>query len=128
MTILTPVRGSYRAALVVAIAILFISSAAHSAEKVTLKLLNGQTSPCDVVKVTKDGVVAKPVGGTEQTLPLERMDPKEVVQCYHQSPSAKEAASHFDLGNYFFKKHLFNEAEEALNAAVKLDASLKAKS
>src|SRR5437870_77695 len=99
MTISTPVRGSHRAVRFVAIAIVLFSTATYSAEKVTLKLLNGQSSLCDIVKVSKDGVIAKPVGGTEQTLPLDRMEAKDVVQCYKQA-QPKDGASHLDLGNF----------------------------
>lgn len=97
---------------------------AHSAEKVTVKLLNG---PCEVVKVSKDGVVLKPANGAEQTLSLERMDPKEVAQCYRQAEPLKDAQGRFDLGNWFFKKHLFPEAESELSAAGRQDAGLKKK-
>jgi hypothetical protein len=37
------------------------------------------------------------------------------------------AAIRFDLGAYFFKNHLYGEAEEALTAAIKADPSFKAK-
>jgi len=104
--------------------ILLASTTVFSADKVNVKLMNG---PCEVVKVSKDGVVLKPAAGAEQTLALDRMDPKEVAQCYRQAPPLKDAQGRLDLGNWFFKKHLFAEAEDELTAAVKQDSNLRAK-
>jgi len=100
---------------------------AQSGEKVTVRLPTGQTTPCDVLKMSKDGVALRPSGGAEQLVPLDRLKPEEVTQCYRQATLPKDAAGRFDLGNWFFKKHLFTEAEEELSSAVKLDSTLRAK-
>lgn len=98
----------------------------HAAEKVTVKLPNGVATACDVVKVSPTGAVLK-AAGKEMTLPLEKMSPEEVVACHKAVADAAPAQSRFEMGNYFMKKQQWEQAEEDLNAAVKLDAALKEK-
>jgi len=106
--------------------VLAIASSSYAAEKVTVKLPNGVATPCDVVKVTPSGAVLK-AAGKEVTVPLDKMSAEEVVACHKAVADAAPAQSRFDMGNYFMKKQQWDQAEEDLKAAVKLDAGLKDK-
>ncbi|HYG74015.1 MAG TPA: hypothetical protein VEK08_03325 [Planctomycetota bacterium] len=120
-------RCMRNSALLACLLLLLSLPQASAGEKVTVKLPTGQTTACDVLKMSKDGVGLRPSGGTEQLVPLERLSVKEVSECYKQATLPQTAAARFELGDYFFKKHLFSEAEQELAAAVKLDEKLRAK-
>lgn len=98
-----------------------------SAEKVTLHMAGGQELRCEVLKVTKSEVRVKTDGDKEQSLPLQVLQPKDVLECYHQAMEPKNAALRFDMGSYFAKKQLFDDARAELLAAVGLDVSYKDK-
>lgn len=106
-------------------AALFCCAALCAAETVPVKI-GGQAVQCEVVKVTKDGAVLK-TGGKEQTIPLEKLDPKDVARCYKAVPPPASAAGRLEMGSYFLKHQLFDEAEEELTAAGKADAACKAR-
>jgi hypothetical protein len=108
--------------------LLVLSSAAICAERVTVKLPSGQVAPCDISKVTPEAVTLRPSGGALLTIALEKLDPKEVAQCYKQVTPPAAAADRFKIGQYLFKNKLFDEAEAELNATIGVDASYRAKS
>ena len=97
-----------------------------AAEKVPVQLPNGLTMPCEIVKVSKAGVVLS-VDDKQQTLPLDKMKPYDVARCFKQVAKGSDAATRFDMGTFFFKNQLFEESEEELTAAVKMDESYKPK-
>lgn len=98
----------------------------QAAEKVTVKLPNGVATQCDVVKVSPAGAVLK-AAGKDVTLPLDKMSAEEVLACHKAVADTAPAQSRFDMGSYFMKKQQWEQAEQDLNAAVKLDAALKDK-
>jgi len=80
----------------------------------------------EVVKITKAEVTLK-IDGTDQVLPLDLLDPRKgVLVCYKAVGSKFDAVLRKDMGAYFTKKKLYDEAEEELKAAVSIDAALKA--
>ncbi len=121
---------SMRKAETVRIAVLaamLMTVSAFTAEKVSVKLPSGASGPFDVIKITKDGLTLKPQSGLEQTVALDKLDPKEVALAYHQVTPPADAAGRFALGEWFFKKAQFEEAETELFGAVRLDPNMKAK-
>ena len=98
----------------------------YAGELVPVHLPGGLTLPCEVFKVSKDGVVLR-VNDKQQTIPLDKLNPKDVAQCYKKALNPKDAALRFEMGSFFFTSKLFNEAEEELNGAVSLDAKYKPK-
>ncbi len=100
---------------------------AGAAEPISLRLANGPSVRCEILKITKAGVQLKAEGGKEQTIPLEVLTPKEVLECYQQVREPFNAQLCLDMGAFFCKKKLFNEAEREILAAVKLDDKLQPK-
>ena len=100
--------------------------ASNCAEKVALHVAwHGQTLSCDVLAISKTDVRVKPATGPEQTVPLEQLAPKEVVECYHQVFDPVNAQLRFDMGMFFARINLNEEARTELAAAANLDVKLK---
>ena len=98
----------------------------NGADSINIGMKDGSSMRGVVVKITKADVTLK-IDGTEQILPLELLDPKTgVLVCYKAVGSKFDAALRKDMGAYFVKKKLYDEAEEELKAAVAIDGSLKA--
>lgn len=96
-----------------------------AAEKVSVKV-NGQALECEVAKVTKDGAELN-AGGRTMTVPLDKLDPKDVARCYKAAPPPASATVRLDMAAYFLKHLLLAEAEDEANAAVQADPACKAK-
>jgi hypothetical protein len=110
-----------------ALTLLFLAASCWCAEKVTLHMAGGQELRCEVLQVTKSEVKVKTDGDKEQSLPLLVLQPKDVLECYRRVLEPKNAALRFDMGAYFAKKELFDDARAELLAAVGLDVSYKDK-
>jgi hypothetical protein len=108
-----------------ALTLLMLVSTASAGEKTSLRI-EGKATDCEVSRVAPDGITMK-TGGREQKVPLDKIDPRDVVVTYRLLTPPKDAALRFGMGQYFLKYQLLNEAEEELNAAASLDASYKAK-
>lgn len=102
-----------------------LAAACHAGDVVPIKMLDGTTMRCEVVKMTKSSVDVK-ADGKLQTLPFKLITPREVKDCY-AALANKDAALRFDMASYFFDKQMFNEAEEELKEAIKLDPKLAEK-
>ncbi|MFH0939566.1 MAG: hypothetical protein V1899_09850 [Planctomycetota bacterium] len=109
--------------LLIALAMGWMSVGSAASEPVGIKMADGKILRCDILKVSKAGVVLK-INGKEQTLPLEVITSKEVQECYAQIKDKNDANLRFDMGAYFLKKQLLKEAEEELLEAVKLDPTM----
>lgn len=101
--------------------------AAYCAEKVTVKLPTGETLPCEIFKINKDGVLLRPDGKPQQTVAFDRLRPADVLLCWTLVRPSADANARMDMGSYFFNNKLLAQAEEELIAAVALDSNLKSR-
>jgi len=105
--------------------ILFLAGPLCGAEKVRVPI-GAKPVECEVLKISKEGVLLK-TGGMELTVPLDKLNDKDVARCYKASPPADDPSVRLDLGAYLLSRLLLTEAEEELTAASKGDAACKEK-
>src|SRR5690349_7905233 len=114
---ISPKRTSLNLPLVL-LAMLVTSSCLNAAESLQIGMKDGTSMNGQVVKITKSDVTLK-INDIEQTLPLDLLDPKKgVLLCYKAAGNKFDATLRKDMGTYFLKKKLYDEAEEELVAAV----------
>jgi hypothetical protein len=109
----------------VGVALLTPQTSALAADQTGVLMKDGHLVMGDVVSVNKDALKLK-VDGKEQEFPLDKVDPKSVLECAKQKPDMFNVHWHFDMGSYFLKNKLYKPAEDELTAALRIDASLKA--
>ncbi len=105
--------------------ILIAHSPVARAEQTGILLKEGKVVMADVLGVDKDGVKLK-VDGKEVVYALDKVDPKSVAECAKLKPDMFNVHWHYDMGKYYFKSKLYKPAEDELQAALRIDANLKA--
>lgn len=113
--------------LLLVMAVLCVEVAAS--EKTTIAFAGKQVA-CEVVRFLKgrnDEVQMQlKMSGVEQTLPLRVFAPEDVRKCYTLAMEPKNAPLRLGMGDYFYGKEMFSEAEVELKAVIDLDPKLKA--
>lgn len=106
----------------------FFCARVSAAEKTNI-MFAGKQVACEVIKFLKgrndEMQMQLKMSGVEQTLPLRVFSPQDVLKCYLLVKEPKNAPLRLSMGEYFYGKEMFSEAEAELKAVAELDPNLK---